>query len=406
MQLSLRHGAAIWLAGALSALAAISGDARAEDGVDLGTTVFHETGGPLHMTVLVPSANASVDLGEAVSVRAGWTADIVSGASVAVVDAPAANIDAISSATVTDTRHAFSGHVDLHDGLSTLELGYTHAFENDYLSNAFDVTARTDLFDRDTTLSLSYARGFDEVCDVAGSFDPVMKPRMDSSNGCFSDAKLHAERDLAVHTWQAAWSQAWTPVLTMQLGASAQLLHGFQSNPYRAVLIGKTAAQEHHPNERARYGVGGGLRLWIVPLSGALSGSTRIYRDTWDMTSVMGEAAYEQSIFAGLRLRARGRYYTQGGVSFYSDDYVLVPRGQYFTGDRELSPMRSLLVGGQALWTVPPKDDGKILNFLAGLELTVKVDLLHTYFSDFHYDRAPVPNNSALIGSVELHAMF
>ncbi len=389
-------------------LLAASGVARvrAEDGVDVGTSLFRETGGPLHMTVLVPTAQASVNLGESATFRAGWTADIVSGASVAVVDAPAANVDAISSATVTDTRHAFSGHFELRDGLSALNLGYTHAFENDYLSNAFDVAASTDLFDRDTTLSISYARSFDGVCDLAGSFDPVMKPRMDSSKGCFSDAATRAERSLATHTWQAAWTQALTPVLSMQLGSSAQLLHGFQSNPYRAVLIGKTAAQEHHPEDRARYAVSAGLRLWIVPLSGALSGLARAYRDTWDMTSVTGELAYEQSIASGLRVRVRGRYYTQTAAAFYSDDYVLAPRGQYFTGDRELSPMRSILVGGQMLWAVPEDAKGEILGLLSGLDFTLKGDFLHTYFDDFHYDRAPVPNTLALIATFEVHAVF
>lgn len=382
------------------------GVARADDAIGAGASLFHERGGPLRMTVLVPSAQASVDLGEAVGVRAGWTADVVSGASVAVVDAPAADVDAISSASVSDTRHAFSGGLELRDGDASVAVGFTHAFENDYLSNAFDVTASTDLFERDTTLSISYARAFDEVCDVAGAFDPVMKPRMDSSKGCASNASEREGRELALHSFQTSWTQAWTPVLTMQLGATAQLLHGFQSNPYRAVVIGKTAAQEHHPEDRARYAASGGLRLWIVPLSGALSGSLRGYRDTWDIRSLTLELGYEQTVAAGLRLRARGRYYVQSAAAFYSDDYVLDPRGQYFTGDRELSPMRSLLIGGQMLWAVPPKADGRVLGFLSGLELTLKGDILQTSFDDFHYDRARVPNTTALVWTFELAAVF
>lgn len=382
------------------------GVARADDAIGVGASLFHERGGPLRMTVLVPSAQASVDLGEAVGVRAGWTADVVSGASVAVVDAPAADVDAISSASVSDTRHAFSGGLELRDGDASVAVGFTHAFENDYLSNALDVTASTDLFERDTTLSISYARAFDEVCDVAGAFDPVMKPRMDSSKGCASNASEREDRELALHSFQTSWTQAWTPVLTMQLGATAQLLHGFQSNPYRAVVIGKTAAQEHHPEDRARYAASGGLRLWIVPLSGALSGSVRGYRDTWDIRSLTLELAYEQTVAAGLRLRARGRYYAQSAAAFYSDDYVLDPRGRYFTGDRELSPMRSLLIGGQMLWAVPPKADGQVLGFLSGLELTLKGDILQTSFDDFHYDRARVPNTTALVWTFELAAVF
>lgn len=405
MQLTItRTGGRLALAVLL--IAAVGGTARADDTFGVGASLFHERGGPLHMTVLMPSAQTSVDLSETLGLHVAWTADVVSGASVAVVDAPAADVDAIASASLTDTRHAFSGGLQLRDGMASLDVGYTHAFENDYLSNAFDVTAATDLFDRDTTLSISYARGFDEICDVAGTFDPVMKPRLDSSKGCVSNANARADRDLSLHTLQASWTQAWTPVLSTQVGASAHVQHGFQSNPYRAVLIGKTAAQEHHPHDRARYAASAGLRLWIVPLASTASGLFRAYRDTWGITSLTGELAYEQSVAAGLRLRARGRYYTQTAAAFYSDDYVLAPRGQYFTGDRELSPMRNLVLGGHILWDVPANADGEILGFLAGLALTLKADMLRTYFDHFHYDRAPVPNTLALIGSFELQAMF
>src|SRR3990172_6130634 len=49
------------------------------------TTAFYESGGPLDMTVITPAAEASVDVGTAFGVRAGYSADVVSGASVAVV---------------------------------------------------------------------------------------------------------------------------------------------------------------------------------------------------------------------------------------------------------------------------------------------------------------------------------
>jgi hypothetical protein len=192
----------------------------------------------------------------------------------------------------------------------------------------------------------------------------------------------------------------------MQAAATAQLLNGFQSNPYRAVRIGRGAAQEHHPDDRARYAASVSLRIWIKPLSGALQPSVRVYRDTWDVRSFSGELGYEQSIGSGLRLRARGRFYTQTGAAFYSDDYVLDPRGQYFTGDRELSPMRTVLLGGQFAWSVPSDAQGDVIGFLSSLELLLKADVLESSFPDFHYDRAPVPNTTALIGSLSVLAGF
>lgn len=379
---------------------------QADPKLGIGTTYFHESGGPLHMNVLIPAAEASVDLGEPVTLGVNWSADIVSGASVAVVDAPAANVDAITSASVTDARHEFSGQLTLRDGTATVDLGYNHAFENDYVSNGFSAAARTELFDRNTVLSVSYARGFDEVCDVAGTFDPVMKPRLDASKGCFRAAKDRTARDLAIHTWQAGWTQNWTPILTMQLTATGQLLHGFQSNPYRAVRIGKTAAQEYHPKDRARYAVGAGLRFWIVPLNGSLQAESRVYRDTWDIVSWSAEIAYEQSLLGSLRFRVRARYYSQTAAAFYSDNYVLDPKGRYFTGDRELSDMQSALGGGHLVWNALPDSDGEVFGFLSGFELGIKGDVLKTAFDHFHYDRAEVPNTLALIGGVEAHATF
>jgi hypothetical protein len=382
-------------------------DVHADNTVSAGATLFQESGGPLHMTVIVPSAVASVDLGQPATVRVGWSADIVSGASVAVVDAPAANLDAISSASVVDTRHAFSGGVTLRDGTASIDLGYSHAFESDYLSNSFVATARTELFERNTGLEISYARSFDQVCDLAGTFDPVMKPRLDSSTGCFSsDDKARTDRDLTIHALQGGWTQAWTPRLSTQLTLNAQVLHGFQSNPYRAVRIGKTAAQEYEPHDRARYALGLGIRYWIAPLASALSAEARAYRDTWGIVSLTGEMAYDQTLGGAFRLRARGRYYTQSGATFYSDDYIFEPRGRYFTGDRELSPMRSVLLGMQVIWSPPPNESGAVFGFLSGFQFTLKFDVLKTFFDRFHYDRAEVPNTLAQIASVEVRTLF
>ena len=392
--------------GLLLVTSSIERGARADTGVAAGTTVFQETGGPLHMTVIVPSATASVDLGQPVTLHVGWTADVISGASVAVVDAPASNVDAISSASVVDTRHAFSGGLTLRDGTASVDLGYSHAFERDYLSNSFSAKARTELFERNTGLEISYARAFDEVCDLAGTFDPVMKPRMDSSSGCFSSGKGRTDRDLTLHALQGGWTQAWTPRFSTQLTLNAQVLHGFQSNPYRAVRIGKTAAQEYEPPDRARYPLGLGARYWIAPLAGALSIEGRVYRDTWGIVSLAGDLAYDQTLGGAFRLRARGRYYTQNGATFYSDDYVLDPRGRYFTGDRELSPMRSMLVGLQLIWSAPPDDKGTVFGLLSGFQFTLKLDLLKTYFDQFHYDRAEVPNTLAEIAALEVRTLF
>jgi hypothetical protein len=242
------------------------------------------------------------------------------------------------------------------------------------------------------------------VCDVAGSFEPVDKPRLDSSKGCFSDATIRSTRELAVHTLQAGFTQVWTPVFSTRIGVLAQLLHGFQVNPYRAVRIGKTAAQEYAPNDRARYALSASGRYWIVPLGAALGVEARAYRDSWGISSFSGELSYDQKLFGDVRLRLRLRYYAQSRATFYSDDYMLAPKGRYFTGDRELSAMRSALFGIAFRWQLPTDEHGQLLGFLSGVALVLKGDLLRSFFDEFHYDRAEVPNTLAQLISLELRA--
>jgi hypothetical protein len=394
-------------------MVALSAPAAAQLQTTFGTSAFREAGGPLSMTVLMPEVSADAQLTPGFAVNAAWTADIVSGASVAVVDAPAADVDAISSATVSDIRHELGGGLRIGDGQSTWSAGYRHGFENDYRSHAFDVSAQTELYERNTALQISYARSFDSICDGPDASEAVLKARLVSSDACFGggdgDVDEQAEpreRDLSSQTFQAAWTQHWTGAITTQLTATAQLLDGFQANPYREVRIGRASAQEHHPDQRARYAAGLGARIWIAPLSGALQPLLRAYRDTWDVRSLSAELGYEQTIGAGLRVRGRGRYYVQSAAAFYSDDYVLAPRGRYFTGDRELSPMRSALLGAQVSWALPSDAEGRVLGFLSGLELALKGDLLKSWFDDFRYDRVEVPNDTALLGSLSLSAGF
>lgn len=377
--------------------------------VDAYSTLFYETGGPLNMLVVTPRANLRLDPIPELTVRAGWEADIVSGASVAVVDAPSTDVDAITSATqVTDFRNVFNGGLELHSEYGTLRGSYSYGFENDYRSHSFTLGARTDLFERNTTFDLSYARGFDQVCDrlQPREQDAVHRQRLDSAEGCFTDAMDRTTHDIELQTFQGSWTQAWAPIFVTQLTASGQLIDGFQSNPYRAVWLGRSAAQEHHPDERFRYAASLSARLWIEPMRGALQATARVYRDTWDVRSITAELAYEQTIDGGLRFRLRGRYYRQGAAAFYSDDYALAPRGQYFTGDRELSDMESYMAGAQLVWTLTPGTEGAQIGFLQSFRMVLKADYLHQEFASFHYGRVGVPNNNSIVATLGFEMVF
>lgn len=394
---------------ALLAAAALIGRVRAESGaVDVGATLFHEGGGPLNMTVVTPSVRARVDPVDALTLRLGWDADIVTGASVAVVDAPGARPDVITTATrLDDLRNVFSGGMELRSDFGSLRAGYAYGFESDYRSHALTIGARSELLERNTTFDLSYAHGWDSVCDVAQPRmqEPVERRRLPASDGCFtSEARDLTARDVSLNSFQGSWTQAWAPIFVTQLTLSAQLVDGFQSNPYRAVWLGRSSAQEHHPDHRVRYAASVGARLWIEPISGVLQTTGRIYRDNWGVSSVSAELALEEVIEGALRIRVRGRYYTQSAAAFFSDDYALAPRGQYFTGDRELSAMSSVLVGASIGYDVPAGADGALLGFMSSFRFLLKGDWLHNDFSQFRYGTAAVPNRDALILTLALEA--
>jgi hypothetical protein len=395
-----------WVLMALFLLPAmVRADASGE--VDIAATLFHEGGGPLNMTVITPSARVQIDPIEEFGLHIGWDADVVSGASVAVVDAPSPEPDIITSATrLSDFRNVFSGGAEIRSDYGSIRAGYAYGFENDYRSHAFSLGARTELFERNTILDISFARGWDSVCDV---FQPeareaVDRRRLSTSAGCFSLPEFTA-RDVSLQTYQGSWTQAWASVFTSQLSISAQLVDGFQSNPYRAVWLGRSAAQENHPSHRARYAASLGLRFWLADLSSALQITGRVYRDTWDIMSVSAELGWEFVVDGAFRLRARGRYYAQSGAAFYSDDYALQPMGSYFTGDRELSPMSTVLAGLTLAYALTGTEQ-PVFGFLSEFDILLRGEWLHSDFPSYHYGQAGVPNTDALIATLSLEGHF
>src|SRR6185369_2127926 len=194
-------------------------------------------------------------------------------------------VDAISSATnFSDYRHAFHGGLEARVGRSTLEVGYTYAFENDYRSHAIDASARVDLWGKNTTFKLGYSHNFDSVCnaDNRGAM-PLERRALATSNGCFNAKTVGViEEPLAIDSYYAAWGQVISPIILSEVSASFQALDGFQSNPYRRVRLfsGTVDAQESEPLLRQRVAVQARLRIALKKLKAAVGGEARFYWDT------------------------------------------------------------------------------------------------------------------------------
>jgi hypothetical protein len=404
----------------VAASLAAAREARAQVVVfDTAHTLYHESPTRTNMTVYTPGFDLAATPVDWLTVRGGYEADVVSGASVAVkagsaFQATNPGVDVVTTASVKDTRHSPHGGLTLRKGDVQYTVQYTYSTEHDYKSNNLFVAARTEAYEHNTQLEISYARNWDLVCDrVQGVNDqPARYRALEDSSGCFTGSdELRTRHALGIDGFQGTWTQSWTSVFATQLVYTAQILDGFQSNPYRSVILGQgVKAQEHHPNDRARQSVAVRFNFYLKPIKLAIRVGGRAYHDTWDITSGTGELEAERYFFfEGLRLAARARFYKQNGAVFWSDDYTggappLGPKGQYWTGDRELSPFYSIGIGGRITYAIQPQK--RIFGILSGLKLGGSADVIDFSYDEYTVGGTPITNARAYILGLNLSALF
>ncbi|HMJ10407.1 MAG TPA: DUF3570 domain-containing protein [Polyangiaceae bacterium] len=386
--------------------------------LDLRTTAFLEPSSASKLTVLTPLLSLAVSPTDWLSVSAGYEADIVSGATEAVKAGPLSQgvVDVVSSATsFSDERHIAHGGLRITRKNTHLAAAYSYGTESDYRSNAISVSAGTDFLQKNTQIELSYARGFDRVCtsEFAETLAPSARTALDSSQGCFSDGDERDTRDVDLDNYQVAWTQTWTPVFATQVVATGALQHGFLENPYRSVVITPTGleALENHPDNRFRTALAVRGRYYLRPIKTAFGLGVRGYRDSWDLLSMTYELEAERYLFPWLRVLARGRFYSQTGALFWSDDYTggepeLGPRGQYWTGDRELSPLQSYMLGGRVLASWQGRPGDRVLGAFLKLSAGFSLDVVKTNLQEFTWAGQDPDDTWVFLGSLGANAEF
>jgi hypothetical protein len=391
--------AVAFVAAATVAFAAAAGPARAEDHAGVNLTYFVEPGSAIGncptgvsssvcnqtLHVFHPQADVAVDAGSHVTFSAGYDADVVSGATARTYKRNT-GVDATSGATpFSDTRHAFHAGLEYRTGAVTLDGTYTYAFENDYRSHVVGAGARVDLLNHNTTFALSYAHNFDTVCDADNrGVTPLQRVALDNARQCFTQTPGILDEALAIDSYQGSWTQVLTRVWLMQVTLGVEVIDGFQSNPYRRVRLfdGAAEAQESEPLLRQRVAAQVRMR-WAIPSWHAAVGATgRFYWDTWGVRSGTAEVELSQYLGEHFLLRLRGRYYQQSRAVFYRDageplSYESVgPVGQYFTGDRELSPFRDYLVGAKLSYLRSADEHGRLGRLFTDVDVGVKLDVI------------------------------
>ena len=369
----------------LLAGAALGGPAHADDRAEVSTSLFeeHRQGGLGGLTVVHPEADFGIDLGRYVNLDAGYSADAVSGATSTVYQ-----VDAVSSATkFSDVRQEGTLGLGFQGRRSRINFSGTFGTERDYLSRQLGGSASIDLPGRNTTVALAYSHSFDQVCDKDnGMLSPLDRMALTGADPCDKRSVLFGKdtpgttvwRDLAIDTAQMTITQNLTPTMNLQVVAYGQVLDGFQSNPYRRVRIGPAAPQEHIPNERARWSVTARVNRFLPKLHGAVHFGARFYDDTWRVVGGDVELAYSQYIGNSLLLHFHARVYQQSAASFFKDAFFYETEstaGEYFTGDRELSPVRNAMLGAK-LTLITVGGDKPVWGLFDKLQLNLKGDVL------------------------------
>jgi hypothetical protein len=201
-----------------------------------------------------------------------------------------------------------------------------------------------------------------------------------SSAHCFQSGVTDVvSHRLHIDSFEPSLSWTMTPRLVAQGGTTIQILDGFQSNPYRSVELGSQdhRPQEHHPQFRQRYALFGRIAYAFPELRASTLSMLRLYDDSWAVRAVTADVTVNKYVCQSLIVSARAHYHLQGGASFYrtaNDLRILGPTGQYWTGDRELSPMANYLLGGKIAYLRRPQQERS--SWFVEMEVDAKYELL------------------------------
>ncbi|HET9623892.1 MAG TPA: DUF3570 domain-containing protein [Kofleriaceae bacterium] len=370
---------------ALAAVLAVGGVARADDHAEAATSLFAEKrdGGKGGLTVVHPQADFGIDLGRFFTFDAGYAADAVTGATSSIYQ-----VDAVTSATkFSDLRQEGTLDVGLHGKRSSLNVSGTFGTERDYLSRAIGATASVDLPGRNTTITLAYSHSSDLVCDKDnGTLSPQQTKALTGADPCKKKGGISGKdvagvtvwKGLSIDTAQATITQNLTPTMNLQIAAFGQVLEGFQSNPYRRVKIGQSSPQEHIPDTRDRWSLSARVNRFLPKLHAAVHFDARFYDDTWGVLGGDAELGYSQYIGKSLLLFLHARVYQQSAATFFKDAFFYETEstaGEFFTGDRELSPVRNAMFGGK-LTLITIGGDKPVWGLFDKLQVMAKADVL------------------------------
>lgn len=319
--------------------------ARADNDLTYQYEDYSESGGRIQ--IRTQGTFAEQDIGTDLHLQVGGILDAIAGATPTGAPAPAGS-GQVPLTRLSDYRKAWNA--DLSDQLPRVNLsaGFARSVEDDYVSNGWSLNSLTTFNQKNTTL----------LAGMAGTDDRVAVP--------FQAAKLAKHG----HDGILGVTQLLDALTSVSLAVTGSRETGFLNDQYKVVqktieplpgILVPVTYVENRPDARNRIDALVSVNRAFPGLAGALEGSYRFYRDSYDIDSSTVEAAWFQHVGKNVILRPDLRFYQQGAASFYHynlDTTGIFPsrlptfQAPFYSSDARLAAFRGFDYGLKVIWNV------------------------------------------------------
>ena len=273
------------------------------------------------VTIDGPSVLLRKNIAGKVSISANYYVDTVSGASIDV---------RATASPYKEVRKEKTVGLDFLNDKTLLSTSFTNSSENDFEANSVYVGVSQDFFGDLSTISLSYAKGWDVV-------------------GRRGDEGFEEEADR--NKFGFGFSQVATKSLIVGFNIEHISDEGYLNNPYRSVRFldqttdrGFSFATEKYPNSRSStaYSINAN---YYLPYRAAIYGDARAYSDTWGIRARNFKLGYIHPIEDDWILEVFVRHYQQDKADFYQDLFSRPDEFNFMARDKEMSTYTGLTAG-------------------------------------------------------------
>jgi hypothetical protein len=322
---------------ALAALLSLTATARADGSLSMRGVYYKERS----TRVMQPMLDGMFEVGTRGLVTAHFLVDAITSASPGSGAANAKPFTEQRYEAGGGYTHEFDGPVDWID---KVRLGGDGRFsvESDYRSIAADVRSELDLAQKNATVGFGTGISQDRA-DASGAQGKLGGIRLLCKDDAEHGETVGSSTSCPLTIWNAYATASHILNKNLIAGANYDIsfLDGYQSNPYRSVVVPSLATYvpERHPFTRLRQSVAASMRIyWPLPQTTFIP-AYRYYWDDWGIHAHSPELRIVQEVGSHADASVMYRYYTQDAAyfwrPFYPDPATLSK--PYVTADPKMS---------------------------------------------------------------------